>query len=596
MTRRVLLSSVLAGVAGLLAFEWYLRIASPQVPYMDSLRYMDQLNGILHGQLSWWDIWHGGEHRGLFFPIVHLLEWLGWALDTRVTTRVTGIVVLFTLALWYYQWAKSLSGSVEGRGRAPLPWVIYLVPSLAALVAFSPSGWELWLLDLGLAQLLKNLCIVGFLALWAREIDLDAGARRRPWLGLIGALLVLVVTYGWSYSLTFAAILALATGQAWSPRRVRYRLALLAPILLAQAAYVLGGGGVLMRGSSILDAGGLWAMFRGTLLGAGSVIVSYQTAVGAGLGHAGVLVMLMGAVALTAFVIEVVRMSADGFDATRRFHFSVAAFGIGTLGAAAFSRSGSAMEAAAASRYFVDYQWLVLGTLGLACDSRRLGAPLVSSPRWLALSARIATLSRGMLPAFVIAIGIGQFATWNYEMRVAPLRAEMFQKMRDVYLAGVRTDQDAQLLQASVSEAKRGVQIAQRYELGPFRALRAACDFRQAKLEGSWFGADSRGERWMGQQGSVFLNGCDGLVTIDVFLPPGFPDRVMTVSSNGTRADFVVKPGNVVSLDVPVLPNQRPLRLDLRVDGVTIPRAAGIGVDDRPLGIVVVRIRTSSAG
>ena len=88
----------------------------------------------------------------------------------------------------------------------------------ASGVAFSPAGFELWLPNLGFGALLKNLCVVGFLALWAREIECAAVEDRRPWLGLLGGVLVLVVTYGWSYALTLATLVALVATRAWSPR------------------------------------------------------------------------------------------------------------------------------------------------------------------------------------------------------------------------------------------------------------------------------------------------------------------------------------------------------------------------------------------
>jgi hypothetical protein len=592
MRSRAAIAAVLAALIGALAFQWYLMRASPQVPYMDSLRYIGQLERLLHGRLSWQEAWNFGEHRGLWYPIVQLVEWIGWGLDARVSTKLTGAVVLATLAIWLRQWwlvARDPAAAAAGERRA---WTVVVIPAVAALVAFSPAGFEIWLLDLGFAQLLKNLCIVAFLALWAREVDAASDAKRRPWLGVAGGVLVLVVAYGWSYLFTVAALVALVATRDWSARDLRYRLLLGVPLLAAQIAYVAGGHGVLTRGSSILDAGGLPVLVQGVLLASGSALIGYHTAMRDHLGHAGL--MLLGIVPLVAFAIAALRVAADGIDAPRRFHLSLALFGLGTLGAAAFSRSGEVIEAAAASRYFVDYQWLILGTLGLACDRRRLGRPLVRASRWPALAAWVERFDRRMLPVLVVAIVAGHVATWSLEWRLAASRAAYFAKMRDVYLEGVHSDQDAAMLQAPFDDAKRGVEVAERYALGPFRALRASCAVSAARFEEGWFEAGTPNEKWIGGQGVLRVTGCGSRVALDVYLPAPFLPRTLTASTGRATVTVPLKPGETAHVELEAPPGTASLRIELQVDKTTIPRATGTSPDDRALGALLTRIQASA--
>jgi len=311
-----------------------------------------------------------------------------------------------------------------------------------------------------------------------------------------------------------------------------------------------------------------------------------------GLGKGGL--MLAGLIPLAAFTIQLLRVGVDGVDAARRFQLSIAIFSLANLGAVAFSRCGGAIEAATASRYFVDYQWLILGTLGLACDTRRLGQPLLSGGRWLALSPLLYKLNHRMLLALIISIGVGHAATWKFEIRAAGSRAEYFQKMRSVYLEGVRSEQDAQVLQAPFVDARRGVDVARKYALGPFRALRASCALEKADFQGAWFHAGPRDEMWLGKQGSILLSGCGSRVTLDVYLPPEFAPRMLTANTILGRLEFPLKSGEIVAVDLDVPADQRPFRVELQVDDVTTPRAAGGRSEDRPLGALLTHIHASS--
>ena len=583
----VAVSAALAAAAGLVGFEWHLARANPQVPYMDSLHYIGQLGDFLRGQLSWRDAWYGGEHRGLLFLAVHLTEWLGWGLDTTITTRLAGLVVLATLALWLREWART-DGSPAGKavanqGRA----IAYLVPVAAALLAFSPAGWELWFPNLGLGGALKNFFIIAFLALWAKEVERAPADEGRPWLGFLGAALILLASYGWSYALTLAAVAALVTTRGWTPRAVARRLLLAVPLLAAQAVYVLAGRTVLTRGSSILDAGGVQPLVRGALVGAGSVLVDYETATHYNLGW--IALTLLGLGLFCAFAVVLLRMSVDGIDAGRRFQLAVAVFSLGNLGAVAFSRGGSGAEAVAASRYFIDYQWLALGTLALACDRRRLGRPLVPVGRAQALSARLEAVNRGVVPLLIAAIIGGQAITWHHQMRIARYRADHFAKMRNVFLEGVRSESDAQLLQAPLHDAKRGVEIASRFSLGPFRALRASCTLANAKFAGAWYPAGPANEKWMGKDGSLVLSGCGRRVAFDVYLPPTFEARTLAATTDAGRVDVPLRPGQLATVDVDVGADRETALVNLALSNVTPPSS----IDERPLGVLVTRIRAN---
>jgi hypothetical protein len=409
---------------------------------------------------------------------------------------------------------------------------------------------------------------------------------------VLGGALVLLATYGWSYALTLAALVAMAATPDWSPRAVAYRLLLAVPLVGAQLVYVVAGKGVLTRGSSVLDSGGLPALIQGVLLGSGSVLIDYGAATRLGLGNGGL--MLVGLIPLAAFAVQLLRVGVDGVDVARRFQIAVAIFSLGNLGAAAFSRSGDAIAAAAASRYFVDYQWLVLGTLGLACDTRRLGQPLLPGARSPVPLSRLDKLHRLTLVTLIIAIAVGQALTWRFEIRSAGGRAEYFRTARTVYLEGVRSEQDARVLQAPFADAKRGVEVAQRYALGPFRDLRASCALPTATFTGDWHRAGSAGETWLGRQGSIVLPGCGARVTLDIFLPANSAERVLTATTLLGSLQVPLRPGELQSMELVAAPEGGLFRVELRVDDA-VPARGGQSVSDGlPFGALLTRIRTGS--
>ena len=54
----------------------------------------------------------------------------------------THAAIMATLALWLQQWTKQVSGEAGDAQGGVGRWIPYLVPPAAALLAFSPAGFE----------------------------------------------------------------------------------------------------------------------------------------------------------------------------------------------------------------------------------------------------------------------------------------------------------------------------------------------------------------------------------------------------------------------------------------------------------------------
>ena len=140
----------------LVVFQVYVALASPQVPYMDTMLFFAQIDRIINGEISWLRVYGAGEHRGFLYPAITSLEWGLWGADARVSTVLTGFVVT---AIFFY-WLKAfLYPQDDVRKTGGQVRIAFLICLASAFIIVSPAGFELWTLSLGFAQLVKNLLI-----------------------------------------------------------------------------------------------------------------------------------------------------------------------------------------------------------------------------------------------------------------------------------------------------------------------------------------------------------------------------------------------------------------------------------------------------
>lgn len=568
-------------VLSILLFETYIFLVQPQVPYMDSMLYLLQVDKILSGKATWMSIYGTGEHRGLLFPMVLLLEWYLWAVDARVTTLLTGGVVAAT----FYFWLRALVSQRDiyaDQSKSVIP--ILLLGVAASIIIVSPAAFELWTLDLGFAQLIKNFLIVLFLyqlsigKFWQQTY---LGAFL---VGICGAFLILVVTYGWSYPF-LAAVSAVLFCVFLSAPKLRTKAAIIVVCMyLAQYLYFRLGHGVFSAEPTAGSSATIIDLIKGILFGAGSSFMGAEAMTS--LGVPSIVPMVLGALLL--FCVFVASIRALIFSRSEQvFALGLVVFSILVLVGVTFARGKINYQNTGASRYFVDYVWLLLAPI-LILMPRVEQSTVGSFFKWLntaPLQSLFDVARKIFIVLFIIAL-VGHILTWAKELRTAPYRAVIFKNMADVYRNGVANESDAILLQSPFEVARKGVEVAQGNELAVLGSDESLCSLTKSIFTGDWYSPAEDGSRWMGKGAEISTYRCAPPVALNFYLPENFSPRKVQIRYDAKQQLVQLMPGKSVTILLdPFL--RKNTRIFLSVDVTTNLAQQGIGEDIRDLGVLL---------
>lgn len=570
-------------------YFYYLQLASPLVPYMDTFRYLGDIHDVLTGAMSWKELWDQQGSVGLLYQIVLLLEWAFWGVNAKVTVMLTAVV--WALLFWLYACAFSplFAERSNGLKATNSAWRIFASQLLIGFFLFSPAGWEIWLLDLGFAQTLKNLIIAVYFYQLTKFDSLRSSVVESLCMGALGAVAILFVTYNWSYSFAVAALFVVFVSYTVG-RISRVGAACVAiPIFAAQLTYLVVTKGGLAQMSAAKEAGSsLWDLIGALLYGAGSLFVGREAYEALNIGAA--VPMVLGLLILiTLAAVMYVWWSRGDKNPSSVFFAAICVFGVSVLGSIAVARGGLGAEFAAASRYFMDYQFILIGLVGLLIglikhppgslplpDSDGGVSPVVTRIGWVALGA------------IGVVVLVGHLWTYYAEYKKAPLRAGYYQAQRQALLSAQANKQNADILQTNTVALAKAVSILQEFSLGPYRNLSAECNFRQAVTFGDVYASEATG-RWMGREGEFLLSRCPQALRFEGYLPAGEVPRTLTLIVNGAPHKVALEPGRGFSLDVKRAENQQLVRVKASVDtvGTSEGRASG---DLRVLGVLFTTI------
>jgi hypothetical protein len=567
-------------------FQVYVALSSPQVPYMDTMLFIVQIDQIIQGEISWFDVYGAGEHRGFIFPLVTAIEWGLWGLDARVSTALTGFVV----AIIFYHWLKAfiLSQQDSATGNQQQLLITAVIACLAAAIIASPAGFELWTLSLGFAQLLKNLLIIIFLYQLAIKKTWNQSVFGAVFYGVWGGVLILFATYGWSYPFLAASFFVLFATSLHG-REYRKNAALVFGVmLLAQITYIYSGSGVFSNSSNASASDFPIAnMINGFFYGAGTAFIGGESitkwALPLGIPIAFGVVLL--SVCFFTLLITLMQQSP-----AKIFLGGMLVFALTVLAGVTFARGGVEFTNTGASRYFVDYVWLLLAPLAIIFTTHSF--PLISTQRYRFIPlVKLLQLLKIIMAVLLVGAVLGHIATWIVEFKMAPYRVVVLEAMASVYRNGVQNNEDALLLQSPHSVAKRGVEVAQRYELAVLRNDEPHCTLKNAAYRGDWYAPDSESNdaRWMGKQGIIALSKCAAVVTIKGYLPENFSQRTLSIVYGNKQQVITIAPGKEFLLRLDQMDLRRTM-VTLQLDQITSPLQAGIGTDQRELGLLLTYI------
>lgn len=570
---------IVLSLGALLIHGAYVGVARPLVAFMDSLRGFGWVEDLLAGNISWADTWQYGDHRGYWVQFITLIQCGLYGESARITTRLTGVVLCATGFLW--AWSLPIT---RVRDRA---FYVNLAAAAAGFVLLlSPANFELLTLSVGFPQILKNFLLVGYFYLLQRSVDVGMRVPRAFALSVVGVVLVFVVTMGWGYPFV-GAVLLLALFGVWAgDRRAIGFVPVALTLLVGLAVFTLLGNSFMAGGhvASTVSIGSLFLLIvGGFFVGIGSVVINLESLLSYGLP-----VAVMGAVGVVVFLTFLFLVSlSKGSRKPDYFSIGLGLYALLAVFAVAVSRSGGGVTAAAASRYYPDDVLLLFAILGMVV--RNPGLLETAQLKFGAHSVSVRYL-RWCMGALVVMLIVGQSATWLREFGAAPYRANAFSRMADVYVLGVESQQDADLLQAPIGDAIRGVAAAQRYSWAGVRDLSRECTLDSAYRAGDWF-APENGVIWMGRRGGLVLGGCQRGATLSGYLPPGMSDRTITVTVNGVRrAPLSVHAGNPFLIDLRQDVKTYSTIVAIELDKVESPKERGLNGDERKLGVLFTKV------
>jgi hypothetical protein len=283
---------------------------------------------------------------------------------------------------------------------------------------------------------------------------------------MVGSAIVLFVSAGWSYAFTVTVLLFSIVSRKQSPRVFLLSTA----VLLSQIIFLYFSSGASKVGAMAIpfDLSGIYIFLSSLFYGFASIFIGSETL--STLDIQAYIVFFLGAL----FFISSLFVASFFFftkpDKDSLFFLLCYVFGFFTLLSIAVARGGQGYQFAAASRYFMDYQFIFFGFLGLSLKML-LEQQLPSSGIRCAIFVNTRRAIGIALFFFVVIAVFGHLITYYDEYRKAPYRALAYKAMTSVYLNGTLDDESVRLLQTSYSSLEKALPIFKEYRLGAFRII-----------------------------------------------------------------------------------------------------------------------------
>ena len=569
--KREFLGLALGAVILAVIHQVYVSVVHPAALYMDSLRLLSHLYEWDQGRMSLLDIWGYGSssHRGL---ITQSFLWLNvklFSLDVLLANRLTGVVILLVGLLVSATYLKQVLSETSASARGTRLAACYFALLFVAM-GFSPAGFELFSLDLGLPLWFKNLCFIVYFIAHARLLARPDGARS-VLLTVAAPVVVLIIGMGWSYAFV-GSVLATHVLAAWMlGPQARSRASILPTlaVVLSGVAYVAGGGGA---GDGVTPAlllqkfgSALWL----TCHAIGATFIGVETAVKLGLPF-----WIPGVLGLVLIVAMLVLLGGQLWR--RQWQGSLLpiyliAYGGLVAVSVSYARGGNGVDAVMAPRYYMDVYLFTVGVLWMWSE-QVLRRPVA----WAVIA----------LLAVQLALWGGQLATQRVEWKTAPYRRVALAAMNEATLNGVADEQEARLLQSPYPDARRGVAAMRKLGVGVFRDHQdsGTCNDESIRMVSGWYGVEN-GSIWMSRSAVISAGQCECTLASNLYLPPSFGERNVVVKQGDTEVvSITMKPGQSQAVQLP--PSAAPTKYSVTASAVTVPKRDLGQPDTRELSVL----------
>lgn len=559
------------------AHQYYLSVVQPDVPYMDTLRLIFQLDDWQTGNSTLYQLWADhAAHRGLIMETLLLANMELFGLDIALANRLTGIVILACSAFLVSVFLRDRSNAAT-RAYARADWLVLTTTAiLLGALGFGLSGFELLTLDLGLPQWFKNLVFLS--CFWLHGALLTSPSRKRAIaLSLFMPIIVLLIGMGWSYAFVAAIFVVHGLAQAARARNgASYEAYVYLPLLSAAisiALYLFGGPPGEAEGSALSAIGKMFpSLLALPFYSVGSGFIGIETASQLHVDLRLLLIPGVGCTALAAY--GLLQRWRRGMTSASLLPVYAMAYGAAFIASIAVSRGNDGVSAVMASRYYMEVILFIAGSVWLLAED------IVVSPhpaRW----------TYGAY--FTLAIGLaGGYALSGYrEWQVAPYRAAIFDDMRAGLRIGTPDSDTANLLQSPLPHAKKGVSVMIRRKLAMFHDARVGgCTGDFGYLDG-WHTPEPTGT-WTKKKATLLVPPCSCETVLSLYLPEPLTKRELTVQDSKGRISLKawMIPGETLSVRLPGSNTQSTHRLSY--SRATIPSTDIPGQQDtRELGALM---------
>lgn len=558
--------------------QYYVSTIAPDVPYMDTLRLIFQIDDWQAGKSTLFQLWGGhAAHRGLIMQAVLLTNIGLFDLDIGLANRLTGVVILSCSALLVSTFLR------DRRALAVRPYTRtdWLVLTSAAIVlgavGFGLAGFELLTLDLGLSQWLKNLVFLLIFGLYGRLLS-DPSIKRATLLSLLIPITVLFIGMGWSFA--FVAAIALVHAIMLTTRRrsgIAYQGYVQLPLLsagLSIALYALGGASDNAESTSLAPVGQMLPLLIVMpFYSVASGFIGIEAIEHMQLPHGLLLSVGIAASALAAYGLG--RRWLRGMSSASLLPVYAITYSALFMASIAVARGDDGIATIMSSRYYMEVILFVAGVVWLLAED-------------IVCSAKPERLTTAIYAVLVLALAGGYAISGYREWKTMPYRAYAFEVMRSRLASGIMDQEMADLLQSPLPHASRGVQVLTQRRLSLFRGDQQRLCSGKLGFRDGWYPTEPAGN-WSGNRARLHLPPCDCDTLLNFSLPAPLPARVLSVrdGAGAVVQNLAMAPGDGASVRLPV--NRSWSTWTLSVSRTTIPsRDLPDNLDSRELGVLLI--------
>jgi hypothetical protein len=564
---------VVALACALGVWFWYMQLLHPDVAFMDTLRFLSYFDASERGERSIWSTWNQGQHRGLLpQTFVYLnAKYFGFNVYYAALSAGVFIALTYVVVIWdILRHRVAPVGTCES-------WWFALSVCMTVVALFSFSNWELYSLDVGSALFLKNLIFVIFWFFVSR-LSATSSSTFRFALMVAGPCIVMLIAFGWAFPFVGATVVAVIVVNGFERIKASTGLvALLGLLIISLVAYVLAGAlGALTVAPRNFDQqnAGLNNFVSAIFLAFGSIFVGIETS------SVYKPLMVLQGLGAGACIVGIGFLLADSLKFNGRpisqfLPMALLIYGVIDLVLVAFARGRFEPTSAMASRYFSDFCFIPIGVVWLTYFDRVGGLS-----KTLAKQGRASKVQLCAVGIMVTCFLVGQALTSIHEWKKAPYRSAAFNEMRQATVRAAHGDRDVSMLQAPTDVAIKGARVQRDYGIGVFTGLR--CSYKAA------------GDGWIEASHTVTLRNCGADLRLEFFLPNNFPEKIITVKTNGKAERISLRPGEARVIIVARSDTQA-YEIAVEVDELTrVSEIDPTSADSRSLGVIFASASSES--